>query len=227
VLKKPIVFILLILILGICSNIYAQKERFLLPVDEGKRDESFNIFRENLINAVKRKDKNHLIGVLDPNISLSFGGDAGIKDFKKYWEIDKSTTKIWDELLPVLTNGGKFSYDGGKKIFCAPYSFTDFPDDLDAFEYQVIFGNNVRLRLRPDLSSRILTKLSYNIVKIDYEQSITDGNDEPNYIWYKIETLGGMKGFVSADYVRSPIDYRACFAKKGGKWKMTDFIAGD
>ena len=56
---------------------------------------------------------------------------------------------------------------------------------------------------------------------------VRDGKDDRIFIWYKIETLGGKKGFVSAEFVRSPIDYRACFEKKNGKWKMTAFVAGD
>ncbi len=39
--------------------------------------------------------------------------------------------------------------------------------------------------------------------------------------------LGGKKGYVSVKFVRSPIDYRACFEKKNGKWKMNTFVAGD
>jgi hypothetical protein len=39
--------------------------------------------------------------------------------------------------------------------------------------------------------------------------------------------LGGKKGFVKAEFVRSPIDYRAIFEKKGRNWKLTAFVAGD
>jgi hypothetical protein len=130
-------------------------------------------------------------------------------------------------LLIVLTNGGKFIKEGKNKLFCAPYIFTDFPEDLDAFEYQVIFGENVNLRFRPDAAAEVTAQLSYNVVKVDYENSIGDGGEPATYSWLKIETLGGKKGFVSAKYVRSPIDYRACFEKKNGKWKMTTFVAGD
>ncbi|MEZ5429336.1 MAG: SH3 domain-containing protein [Pyrinomonadaceae bacterium] len=223
---KRKLFLLLTMMAGLALNLPAQ-ERYVRPVDEGPKDASFVSFREKLIKAVKEKDEKHLISVLDDDIKASFGGDEGVKDFQTFWKLDSGQSGVWEELLPVLTNGGKFVSGAPNKEFCAPYSFVAFPEDLDAFEYNIIFGNNVRLRSKPDLSSNVITKLSYNIVKIDWEKSVNDGKDDPTYIWYKVETLGKLNGFVSADYVRSPIDYRACFEKKKGVWKMTAFVAGD
>ncbi len=91
----------------------------------------------------------------------------------------------------------------------------------------MIFGNNVNLRAKPDLSGEVVSQLSYNVVKVDYENSIGKNGEEQTYSWLKVETLGGKKGFVSAEFVRSPIDYRAIFTKEKGKWKMTAFVAGD
>lgn len=216
-------FYLLIFFSVLCFQISAQ-ERQVFPVDKGKTDTSFNVFRENLIKAVKNRDKKSLLSSLDVNIKASFGGDHGIEDFKKYWKIDNSDSKLWDELLSVLTGGGKFIKEGKNKLFCAPYSFTNFPEDLDAFEYQIIFGKNVNLRDRPDSSANIVAKLSYNVVRVFL---VTSSHIETDYSWLNVETLGGKKGFVRAKYVRSPIDYRACFEKKRGKWKMTTFVAGD
>ena len=221
--NKKIIFIALFL-MGVSINISAQKERFVRPVDEGKQDKSFSAFRAKVLEAVKKRDKEYLLGVLDRNIKNSFGGDGGIEEFKKMWKINDPNSKLWDELQEALSNGG-FFYD--KETFAAPYSFKGFPDDLDAFEYQMIFGNNVNLRSKPDLTAEVITRLSYNIVKVDYENSISDGKPEPTYFWLKVETLGGKKGFVSAEFVRSPIDYRAIFVKEKGKWKMSAFVAGD
>lgn len=102
-----------------------------------------------------------------------------------------------------------------------------FPEDVDGFEHQIVFGNNVNLRAEPNTKAQTVAQLSYNIIKVDYDNSVADTTKEGEYLWLKIETLGGKKGFVNAQFVRSPIDYRACFEKRGGKWKMSFFLAGD
>jgi len=220
-------FILSLASLLVFVSASAQKERQVLPVDEGKTNASFKSFREKLIEAVRKRDVKYVVGILDPAILNSFGGNGGIKEFKEMWKIDSPTSELWDELLTVLTNGGSFFKEEENNLFCAPYSFKQFPEDLDAFEYQIIFDNNVNLRARPDLKSKNIALLSYNVVKIDYENSVAGKNKEGEYLWLKVETSGGKKGFVSAKFVRSPIDYCACFEKKNGKWKVTTFVAGD
>ena len=217
-------FILCLIVLSF-SNTMAQ-ERFVMPVDEAEKDTSFLAFRTKLIEAVKKRDAKYILSIVDQNIKNSFGGNNGIKEFKEMWKINDSKSEFWNEFLPVITNGGKF-IEGGDKMFCAPYSFTESPDDLDAYGYSVIFGKNVNLRSKPDSKAKTIARLSYNVVKVDYENSIKINGEEFEYSWLKVETPGGKKGFVKAEFVRSPIDYRACFEKQKGKWKMIIFIAGD
>ncbi|MCY7375873.1 MAG: SH3 domain-containing protein [Pyrinomonadaceae bacterium] len=223
------IWCLIILTLTFTADVAAQKERQVTPVDEAKKDAFFLAFREKFIAAVKKRDVKFLLDALDRDVQGSFGGDSGIADFKRLWKLDQPNSKLWNELLTVLTNGGTFVKDSKikNKQFCAPYSFTVFPPDLDVFEYEMIFGNNVNLRAKPDLKSAVVAQLSYNIVKVDYETSVKKPKTENDYSWLKIETLGGKRGFVNADFVRSPIDYRGCFEKINGKWKMTVFLAGD
>lgn len=226
--KSLIIICLMSLIFGLSVNASAQdKERYARPFDEAPQDRSFKIFRDKLIRTVKNKNRAQLLAATDRNIQVSFGMENGIEDFKKWWNINRADSKLWDELLKVLEKGGKFIGTGRDKTFCAPYLFTAFSNDVDEFENQAIFGSNVNLRIKPHLNSEVITQLSYNIVKVDYENSVTTTTDANQLIWAKITTLGGKSGYVSADYVRSPIDYRACFAKKRGVWKMTAFIAGD
>ncbi len=222
---KKIILVILCLVFSL--NAFSQQERFVKPVDEASQDASFKNFRDRLIRTVKRKNKAQLLAATDKNIKVSFGMESGIKDFQTFWKMNSPNTKIWEELLAVLENGGIFFRNPRGKTFCAPYLFTTFPDDLDAFEYSAIFGKSVNLREKPNLSSKVLASLSYNVVKVDISNSVTTTKDINDFIWLKINTLGGRSGYVSAKYVRSSIDYRACFDKKRGRWKMTVFVAGD
>jgi len=227
-LKNPnVIFILFLFISGV-SNAFSQ-ERKILPVDEGKTDASFSQFREKTLAAARRRDVKYILSIVDANIKNGFGGDDGIAEFKKFWKINNSQSEFWNEFVLVLSNGGTFDKESGakNKMFLAPYTFTSFPEDLDAFDYHAVFGNNVNLRSKPEMNAPIVAGLSYNIVKVDFENSVKDKTKEDKYVWLKIETLGGKKGFVKAEYIRSPIDYRAIFEKKNGKWILTVFLAGD
>lgn len=205
----------------------AGQERFVRPVDEASQDASFLAFRTKLIAAAERRDLKYVMGVMDPNIKLSFGGHEGLKGFR---ELYTKEADFWKVFLPVIKNGGKWLRErGSPKIFSAPYSFSAFPDDLDAFEHNVIFGSNVRLRESGSPAGKVITMLSYNVVKVDWNRSVRvrPGDQESEVEWFFVETMGGQKGFVYKDFVRSPLDLRAGFEKKRGVWKMIYFISGD
>lgn len=221
---KRILFYVFLSVFSI--NVSAQ-ERQLLPVDEAGKDVSFKTFRDKLIEAVKKRDAKYVLSIVDPKIQNGFGGNDGIVNFRKQWKITSPNSKLWEELLFVLTNGGAFQQEGKSKIFSAPYIYSNFPENLDAFEYSAIIGENVRLRAKPDAAAAVVADLSYHIVKVDYQNSVEAKPNSGEYTWLKVETLGGKKGFVSEKFVRSSIDYRAGFEKKRGQWKMIFFLAGD
>ena len=217
-------FLFLLLVIFGFGNLSAQ-ERFVMPVDEAKSDASFFAFRTKLIEAAGKRDAKYVLSILDRKITNDFSGDDGIEEFRDVWKISSSDSEFWRELLPVITGGGKFAKEENRKTFYAPYTFAAFPDDLDAFTYSVIFGDTVNVRSRADATSTVVGSLSYNIVEI--QKTILEEENVGKASWYQIKTLGGKTGFVKAEFVRSPTDYRAAFEKKGGKWKMTAFVAGD
>lgn len=224
--KITVIFVLCWLALW-ASAAFAQSERFLQPVDEARKDASFFAFRAKLIAAAERRDAKYILSIVDPKISNTFGEDDGFRYFKNFWKLENRRSEFWDEFLPVITRGGTFSSESGVKQFCAPYTYTSFPADLDNVEHQAIFGNNVNLRAKPETNAAVVAALSYNIVKVDYENSVKIKGEDFKFSWLKVETFGGKRGFVKAEFVRSPLDYRACFEKKRGAWKMTVFISGD
>lgn len=223
-------FALCLVILWILSPSVAAQERFVKPADEASQDASFLAFRTKLIAAAERKDIKYVKSIMDPKIELSFGGDTGLSGFGRVW---KKQADFWPEFLAVIKNGGRFVGEGKNKLnsFSAPYLFLDMPEDLDIFEYYAVFGNNVNLRESPNANAPEITQLSYNILKIDEPSAVKrktgPGEEDWKYEWHKIETLGGLSGWIKAEYVRSSVDYRAGFEKKRGKWTMTFFLAGD
>lgn len=201
------------------------QEKFVKPVDEAAKDPSFLAFRTKLISAAERRDVKYMLSIIDPEIKNGFGGEDGIANFKREWKITSKKSEFWKEFLPVIKNGGAFDKDD-KTSFMAPYTFSSWPDDVDGFEDQVIFGNNVNLREEPNMKAKVVAQLSYNVVKVQYETLPKSGKSEyPG--WLLVKTLGGLEGYVKSEYVRGHIDFRAGFTKKRGVWKLDFFLAGD
>ena len=204
----------------IASTVLSQSAK-LQPVDEATKDPSFFAFRARLLSALARKDVNYLISILDPQIKTDFGGGGGVADFKKAWRPERSNSQIWSELVSVLALGGSFD----KGSFSAPYVYSKFPDEFDAYEYRAVIEDGVRVRREPNTTSAVIKTLSFDIVKV-----VVDTPNENSAVkrqWLTVELGDGQKGFMAKEYLRSPIDYRAIFEKKNGKWLMTAFVAGD
>jgi hypothetical protein len=220
--SKRVVLLLLLAAMMVCVAAAAQSRK-LNPVDEAPKDPSFKAFRDKLLTAVKRQDETVLYESLDPKITNSFGGEGGVTEFNTHWKMGEERTRLWDELATILSMGGSFASVQGQKSFCAPYVYSNFPDNLDATGYAAITGTGVRVRAAASLNAPVITALSYDIVQLDFEPSASGQNAE----WVKIIAPNGKKGYVFGKYIRRPTDYRACFEKKQGKWKMTALIAGD
>lgn len=223
---KRILF-LMIAVATVAMSISAQ-ERYLKPVDEASQDPSFLAFRAKLIAAVDRKDAAYIYSIVDPKIRNGFGDRDTIAWFKRDWKLENKNSKFWKTFAAVIKNGGAFWGEGVIKMntFAAPFTYSNWPEDLDSFEYFVIFGTDVNLRDEPSSTGKVVAKLSHNIVKVEQETLPKSGRSEyPG--WRKVKTLGGVEGFVKDEFVRSSVDYRAGFEKKRGKWMMTFFLAGD
>lgn len=215
---------LLILLVSVSCPAMAQVGK-LYPVDEGPKDPSFQAFRAELIEAAKNRDAKFVLNILDPDMLNSFGGDGGVKEFREWWKPANPNSELWGILIEILSMGGSFSPEN-KNDFCAPYVFHKLPDlDLDPFDHSVIIGENVRVRDQAGLTSPIIATLSYDIVAL--ADPSTNPVKKDGHTWIGIKLSNGKTGFVSKQFIRSSIDYRACFTKKNGRWWMTALVAGD
>jgi SH3 domain-containing protein len=199
----------------------------LEPVDEAAQDPSFQAFRQKLVEAVRNRDRKHLLSIVDPKIQFSFGAGPGIEGFKKEWKLDRPDSGLWSELAGVLSLGGSFDTIEGQRQFCAPYVYSRFPENLDATEYGCITGKDVNVRRGPSSSAPVTGRLSYDLVKVADWKPVVEKAPGGSRRWIKISTPQGGTGYVEKRWLRSAIDYRACFERKQGSWRMMVFIAGD
>ena len=122
-------------------------------------------------------------------------------------------------LKEVINSGGRFE---GEDIFFAPYTFTEFLDDYDIFEYNIVKGENRKVYLKPDRNSYVLGILSNEVIKINNETE-----EKIPETWSLVTLYNGKKGYILSRYLKSPIDFRVGFIKKKGVWKMNCFVEGD
>ena len=208
----------------------AARQSQLLPVDEAVRRPDFFSFRAGLQAAIARRDAAVLLASVHPAIKNSFGGDDGLDAFRRMWGLDGNASTdrgdasgpdgsdgIWAELGTVLALGGSFTGDG---TFVAPYTFSRWPDEVDAFEHVVLLAADVRVRAAPGPDGPVLRSASFEIFP---RAQSSDGTGE----WLAVRLGPGRTGYVAAALTRSPIDYRAIFSRTNGRWQLVTFVACD
>ena len=202
----------------------------VFPVDEADENPGFFAFRARLLRASAERDTAALLAVVDSTIKLSFGGSAGIEDFRREW-LDSPENDIWVELGAALSLGGRFWNDSS---FYAPYTFHPFagreePPGYDPYGSLIVVDDAVpvlsapRPRRAEETGADTLAVLSFAVVSHEWRTSVAD----PPAGWTAIRLADGPLGFVESRFVRSPNDYRAIFTRRGTEWRMTIFIAGD
>lgn len=204
----------------------------LLPIDEGSEDSSFQNFRNQLLVAVRNRDKDFIMRVLQPGINNGYDIDGGIREFSKRWRPEDPESSVWDVLSTILIGGGSFNERDGEREFCGPYVISQWPNVVkqlpkgtDSLEYVAITAKDVGVRREPNLTAPIVATLSYDVVKLVPNSQILDRSKVEFSSWVKIQTPTGQEGFVSDNYIQGPMDYGACFTKTKGKWVISELAA--
>jgi hypothetical protein len=193
----------------------------LCPVDEAAQDPAFAAYRTKLLDAVERKDEAALLPLLADTMRVNFGGGGGIADFQKHWKTSSPDSPLWAELGAILEHGGSFIGEGTSRSFWAPYVYSKWPDDVDAFEHLAVMRAGAPLRNAANDAAAVVQALDWAIVKVLEPASDSDA------AWRHVRAPDGTEGWISTKDVRSPIGYRAGFNQVNGQWKMTALVAGD
>jgi hypothetical protein len=191
--------------------------RTLLPVDEAAALPDFFSFRASLLQVIARRDAAALLGIVDPDIKNGFGDDNGKTAFERQWQPSTPDSPLWETLAAVLALGGRRS---GADGFIAPYVFAAWPDGVDGFEHVAVIGDRVHVRRSASADAAEVAVVSFAVLK-------RGRDDQAPEAWTPVIAPDGQAGYISSQYVRSPIDYRAFFTRKDGRWRMVMLLAGD
>jgi hypothetical protein len=212
-----LLFLPLVLLFSLPAQ--AQLAKFY-PYNEDATEPSFFIFKANLLEIIQKRDTAALMKMVSPGVESAFNSKAGIAEFKKVYGIGKPNTEIWKILTRMLSRGGAFNET--KTFFTAPYTDDSrIPEAFfEPYEFGVIDAEDVKIYAKPDAKSKVLTKLSFDIVKVSkwYETS------KPN--WVTISLKGNTKGFVLEENILRPTNYHVTFQKEKGKWRIIALITG-
>ena len=183
-------------------------------VDEATSEPTLVAYRNELLDAVRRRDLDALTKLVDPHIRTSFGGGGGEEDFRGMFD-----EKMWADLEQILALGGTFLDDGQRKAFWAPYVYSTWPEASDAFTSSAVIADDVPLLDAPNGTP--IATLSRNIVERVEAPGTVAGE------WTQVKTADGRTGSVATKFLRSPVGYRAGFNKEGEQWRLTGLVAGD
>lgn len=196
----------------------------LEPVDEAAADPSFLVFRARLLEAAAARDTAFVLSVLHPDVKVSFGGDDGVAGFRRMWLSDlrpAGNDDLWTTLTRTLALGSTYRRaEDGTRTATAPYVFGAWPDTLDGFTHLAVVGERVRVRAAPRPDAETLATLSYHVVPTLYDPGLPAG-------WRRVTLADERVGYVAAEYLRSPIDFRLGFVRDGARWRIRYFVAGD
>lgn len=185
----------------------------MLPRDEAKKDQSFLLFRTQLIAAVKRKDAKFIVSILAPNVEYGLGGGGGKADFCKNWNPSSKTSQFWNELSLALSRGGYFEKGDHGVEFVAPYP-AFYPEDGEVMELAAVVNADEALHEKADETSAVLSKLHYDLVRLP--------EDKPVGAWMKVQA-DKLVGYVKSNALVRQTDPFATFQKIQGRWLMTWF----
>lgn len=196
----------------------------LEPRYDARADATFDKFRNDLLAIIAKKDAAALLAIVADDIRISFGDSNGKEAFTAFWEPVNPDSPIWPALDLVVKNGGVFETP---TQFVAPYVYAIWPEDRDAFEYVAVTTPSALLRVEPNGGSAVVTKLNYDIVQTLEPAALKSQHNCTETDWLKVKTKAGDEGYVLCSEVRSSVDYRAFFEKKGDAWMLTTLVSGD
>jgi len=214
--------LLVVLVMATFSSPLRSQERKLEPVDEATRDLSWAHFKNRLLDAVMKRDRKFVLGILDRNVRIGVDGVRGVDEFRKQWHLDADDSPLWRDLPSALFLGAAYmKREGRPRELCAPYLLAQWPRSMDPHAYGAIIAKDALVKAAPSSDSPTLATLSYDIVPVaDWE--VADKAPDFPQKWTRVKLKTG-EGYVPEEQIRSPIEQVACFVKTESGWRMTAF----
>jgi len=212
----PSLVIALVCSLLLVKPLQAEPTGTSLIGDYGLKNRSFNSFRTQLLDALKRHDKKFVEEILANNVETGLGAGAGKIEFNKRWQNLVPSSGFWERMNRALLHGAEYEADSGRVQ--APgtvFDDTKLSDSIQA----IVWNKNSIMRDGPNDAARVLDHL-YN------KQLTVLKPDDPSPIherWVQVKTESGKVGYMKSDDIFSAYDEFAEFKQINGRWKLVFF----
>lgn len=205
-------------------------------------DPSFEAFRKELADIVKRKDRAAL-GKLVVSQGYFWETEDGDKADKKKSSFDNFAASIglnakdgsgWDALEAAAQDPTLEEVPDHKDVMCSPAvpafdekAFEELTKEtkteIDEWGYPATADVEVHQGPRPN--SPVIDKLGMNLVRVmDSEETQGNPNGPPPPM--KVVTPSGKVGYVASDAIMPIAFDQLCYMKDGGSWKITGYAGG-
>lgn len=202
--------------------------------DQSYLDESFWKFKIKLENAILNKDTVQLKPLLANRIfeSKDVCGLPGCtkEEFMLYY-FRSGSEFAWNEMESIIRFGFKRIIDENPQniiphdslVFQGPSYLNKFNSEKEV----LILAENVNVRERPSLKSKILRQASYETLKCDcsiYKSTSSTFQTIEGIDWLEVYLEDNTKGYVAAKYTSYNFIKEMTIAKINGKWKIISFF---
>ena len=132
---------------------------------------------------------------------------------------------MWSELPKLLFLGSATVKMAKSSEVCAPYVYYKWPNNAPNDANAAVTTREALVKARPSVDAPSLQTLSYDLVNVtDWE--VADEMKDGKQIWVALR-MGTTTGYLPQEQVRSPIEYRACFVKRDGNWRLSGLEVGE
>ena len=208
--------------------VLAQVERLVPPTEAAAAEASWQQFHKRHAGAVESRDLRFLLSIVDAKIRNSFDKPDGTKAFVEQWELDPAKAKdspVWRELRAMLRFApAAVETPAGERMLCLPYVAVRWPPTIDPFLFGAVVVADAPVFDRPSALGTIVRSLSHDIVGVE-DWELPDENPKVTQRWVQV-VLKDRVGYVAVEHMRSPIEARACFARRGAAWRMVSLTVG-
>ncbi len=220
----------------------APKPYDLVPVTlpPAYNDPSFEVFRKQLGDVARRKDRRALGNLVVARNFFWVGeqGDranrrkSGIDNLAAALELDAKDGGGWQALEEAARDPTLEQFTDRKGVLCAPANPTyderaadqvakQTDTEPDDWGYPNKAGIEVREAPRPDAA--IIEKLGLNLVRVISDDA-PPGASPRDSDYLRIVTPSGKVGYINESDLSSLNPEQVCYAKEGTSWKIAGFI---